>query len=387
MRKITKEIFLNSIVCPTLGWMLRNPAKDEKKDLDTAARFRMEQGIEVGRRARNPCPGGNLVREMDSDRAALKTRELLQDDSISIIFEGTFNYGNYVARADILKRLDDGWHILEVKSSVNDDEKHVDDLSYTVMVCQRAGLDIKRASLMLISKDYRLGMADSELFKEIDHTADAINRAGEFSAHFERMDKITGQASKPESEILFDCRKCGLFTECVGQGIKNHIFELPRLSQGKFDTLKDMGIFSIADIPKGFGLTTNQRKVYSGVITNAPILSDDFNDLVNSVHWPAFYLDFETAMTAIPLYPEIAPFTQIPTQYSIDKCSDFGKVEKHFEYLADPSRDCRKELALNLIEYLEGSGSIVAYSSFEKTTIKGLIGLFPDLEHELSALY
>jgi hypothetical protein len=108
--------------------------------------------------------------------------------------------------------------------------------------------------------------------------------------------------------------------------------------------------------------------------------------MVNAVSWPAYYLDFETVMTAIPLYPEVAPFTQIPTQYSIHKCSDFGKVEKHFEYLADPSRDSRRELALNLIEDLEGDGSIVCYSSFEKTTIGNLAKFFPDLENELNAL-
>jgi len=38
---------------------------------------------------------------------------------------------------------------------------------------------------------------------------------------------------------------------------------------------------------------------------------------LETVSWPAYCLDFETVMTAIPLFPDIAPYTQLPTQYSI----------------------------------------------------------------------
>ncbi|MBD3375758.1 DUF2779 domain-containing protein [candidate division KSB1 bacterium] len=386
MGRVTKEVFLNAVVCPALGWMLRNPQPGEEPVIDMGARFRMEEGAEVGRRARNALAGGELVAERDSDRAVVRMRELLADKNVGVIFEGAFNYGNYVARADVLQRLGNGWHLIEVKSSVNDDDELVDDLSYTAMVCQKARLEIKKASLLLISKDYRLGMDDAELFTEIEHTDDAFSKAMEFSALIDQIDRLTGGAVKPEAEIIKDCKGCEYFPDCTGKGIKNHIFELPRLSAKKFELLKEMGVFSIGDIPADFDFTANQRKVHSSVKTNAPMIADNFGDLVNSVEWPAFYLDFETMMTAIPIYPDTAPYTQIPTQYSIHKCSDFGKVEKHFQYLADPSMDCRHELAGKLIEDLEGEGSIVTYSSFEKTTISGLAKLFPDLAGELEAL-
>ena len=91
-------------------------------------------------------------------------------------------------------------------------------------------------------------------------------------------------------------------------------------------------------------------------------------------------------MTAIPLYPDIAPYTQLPTQYSIHKYSDVGIFDDHLEYLADPSKDCRRELAENLISNLEQSGSIIIYSSFEKTVVNSLASLCPDLSGKLTAL-
>lgn len=105
-----------------------------------------------------------------------------------------------------------------------------------------------------------------------------------------------------------------------------------------------------------------------------------------SLSWPAFYLDFETVTTALPLYAENSPYEQIVTQYSIHQCSQPGKVTRHLEYLADASRDCRRELAEQLISDLDIQGSIIVYSSFEKTRIRGLASSFPDLADALSAL-
>jgi len=48
---------------------------------------------------------------------------------------------------------------------------------------------------------------------------------------------------------------------------------------------------------------------------------------------------------------------------------------QHLDYLADPRRDCRRELAERLLDDLAERGSIVAYSTFEKTTIDGLAKL------------
>jgi len=91
-------------------------------------------------------------------------------------------------------------------------------------------------------------------------------------------------------------------------------------------------------------------------------------------------------MTAIPLFAEMAPYSQLPTQYSIHTCSAIGKVQSHKKYLSDPRRDSRRDLAQALIADLAGEGSVVTYSNFEKNTINGLRDLFPDLTTELDTI-
>ncbi len=61
-------------------------------------------------------------------------------------------------------------------------------------------------------------------------------------------------------------------------------------------------------------------------------------------------------------------------------------IDEHLEYLADPSKDCRRDLAECLIRDLEHSGSIIIYSTFEKTVINSLMRLYPDLSEKLTAL-
>lgn len=89
--------------------------------------------------------------------------------------------------------------------------------------------------------------------------------------------------------------------------------------------------------------------------------------------------------TAIPLWAEVAPHEQVVTQYSVHVCDVPGVVTKHHEYLADHKRDCRLELAESLLRDLDGNGSIVVYSSFEKTTLNALSRRFSSLGARLQA--
>jgi len=384
MRNVNKEIFLDSIVCPALGWMIRN---DKISTTDTLGdKFRMWQGSEVHKRARGLYPQGIFIDEPKIKTAAGKTSALIGDQEESVLFEATFIADGYVAKTDILQRLDEGWHIIEVKSSIRDKAEFIDDMAYTTMIVEQSGLQIKKITLFLVSKDYRLGMDDNLLFVEVDHTDEVKSRVEEFRKFFDIVEGVTRTPEKPEAVLRFECRKCKHFRECLGKDIEHHIFDLPRLSQPKFNGLTELDIISIEDIPVDFELTSFQERVRECAQSGYIYVSDDLNDSLESIVWPVFYLDFETVMTAIPLYPGIAPYTQIPTQYSIHLCSDVGKIIDHSEYLADPHKDCRREFAENLIQNLQGNGSIIVYSNFEKTIINALMRIFPNLTDELSEI-
>jgi hypothetical protein len=385
VKSVSKQIFLNATVCPALGWGLRS-GEIARTELTAGQKFWIEQGIEIGRRARELYPEGLLIEDKWTKPASKKTEKAMNDPDIPVIFEGAFFIDGFAARADILKRKGKSWHLIEVKSGVNDREEFIDDMAYTAMVIDRCGFNVCGVSLVLVSRDFRLGMEKAKLFTEIDHTDEVLARVEEFKPLWQQVEEVTRAPIKPEPQLIFECRRCERFRECMGKDIENHIFDIPRLSQSQFDQLAELGIVRIEDIPDEFLLNEMQARVKDCVLSKEPHAEDSLGSALDSVSWPAYYLDFETVMTAIPLYPDIAPYTQLPTQYSIHKCSDIGLITDHREYLADPSQDCRRELAERLINDLEEDGSIIVYSNFERVVINSLGRLYPDLLEKLTPL-
>ena len=384
MRNVSKQVFLNALVCPSLGWLLR--AGDAPRlPLTLGQRLRFQQGQEIGGRARGLYPDGQLIADVNLASAVRKTVEALGSPAPAL-FEGAFVSDGFSARADVLVREGGGWHLIEVKSAVNDRAEYIDDMAHTALVMDACGLDLSGISLLLVSRDFRLGMPDESLFAEIDHTEEVVARMEELRPGWREIEEITRASEKPEPRLIMGCRHCDIFRYCVGQGIENHIFDLPRLSQSRFESLAGVGIVRVEDIPDGFDLTDHQIRVKDCVQWGEPYVSGDLYQDLAGVAWPAYYLDFETVMTAMPLYPDVAPYTQIPTQFSIHTCSGIGDVVAHREYLADPTKDCRRELAEKLLADLGEQGSILAYSTFESTIISGLAQLCPDLADALGAL-
>lgn len=379
---VTKELFLSALTCPTQAWFLQNfpgraPTPGEQ--------MRMMEGQDVHERARNVFPNGIFTGNAES------TTTILADPSKLTIFEAAFGTDGYAARADILQRHNGGFKVIEIKSSLHDDAKvdkdHIDDLAYTTMVLRRTGLPIIKAELLLLSRDFRLGMDNKALFISSDHTVAVLKRADEFLLQWDAVrDAILG-AERPEPTLILECKKCQFFqSDCLGQGIEDSILELPRLSQKRFATLQADGIQTIDIIPDGYDLTSNQVRVVKAVKSGQHFIDrTQLRHLLKMVRFPACYLDFETLKTALPLWTDVAPHEQVVTQYSLHVCSSPGVVTRHVEYLAEPSRDCRRELVEKLIEDLDGEGSIIVYSSFEKTMLRGLATRFPDLAPGLDA--
>ena len=87
---ISKKLFLNAAICSTLGWRLR---ADESWDEVTSAsptlaeKFRMEQGADIGQRARKLFPEGVLISTGNLAEAAAETAKLIRADGPSVLFE------------------------------------------------------------------------------------------------------------------------------------------------------------------------------------------------------------------------------------------------------------------------------------------------------------
>ncbi|MBU3917203.1 MAG: DUF2779 domain-containing protein [Proteobacteria bacterium] len=383
MTNITKNIFLNTLACPSLGWLLRTNTVSRQDDY--ATRFRLEQGIKIGEMARDLYGSGLLIKELKISDAVNHTKKAIQRKERAL-FEAAFQYENFISRVDILINNSQKLQMYEVKSSLNDKPEYIDDMAYTVLIAKLSGYNIEKISLLLLSRDYRLGQPVLTMFNEIEHTDAVLSKVSEFESCLEFVQQCCFADKKPDVTLKFECKKCNEFEDCFGDSISHHIFDLPRLSKPKFDQLKDMNILSISDIPTAFPLTANQEIIRNSVQSNKNHINKDLPFLMEEVIWPAYYLDFETVMTAIPLYPDIAPHSQLLTQYSIHKCDSFDEVIEHYEFLAEPSKDSRRELAKKLISDLGDYGSIIVYSHFEKTQLSGLMNIFPEYKTQLQEI-
>jgi hypothetical protein len=269
---------------------------------------------------------------------------------------------------------------------LNVKEDHIADMAYTTLIAQKSGFKTANILLQLINKEYRLGMPLENLFVRSNCTGDVLEMVKEFSPYLSKVDHIVYSADEPEPEPTINCKKCSEFKQCIGKDIEKPIFQIPRLSEKAFTVLSSAGIFSICDIPESFKLTPLQRQVVKCMKSWEVEIDPVMRERLDEVVWPAYYLDFETSQTAIPLYPELGPYDIFPTQYSIHICDRLGNIVDHRDYLADPTRDCRYELAKRLIADLDEEGSIITYSNYERTRINALCEAFSDLEKPLQAL-
>lgn len=348
--------------------------------------LRMQEGQDVHRRAQSLHPDGVFAGSIE------KTKRLILDHAVNAIFEAAFTVDGYTARADWIRRVEGGWVIGEIKSSLfNEDgpkDEHLEDLAYTVMVARRAGLPVKGCELVLMNRNWRLGMPDPDLFVVAEHTAEVMLLVDEFARLWDQIAPLLLRRSKPSPHWCWECRDCEFFADrCVGVGISDPIFQLPYLREKKFTELTAMGVTRISAIPSDFKLSESQQRAAIAIRTKSPqIDAAEIRSALNSIEWPIGYLDFETLMTAVPLFPDVAPHEQLVTQYSLHVEVSPGGELAHREYLADHARDCREELATELIRDAGGCRTIVVYSSFEKTMIRGLAKLLPTYAPELARM-
>ena len=115
---------------------------------------------------------------------------------------------------------------------------------------------------------------------------------------------------------------------------------------------------------------------------------DAIKAFLSHLSYPLYFLDFESFQPAVPPYDDCKPFMQIPFQYSLHYIEREGGELKHKEFLAYPGADPRRALAERLCEDIPMDVCTTAYNmAFEKTRIKDLAALFPDLADHLMNIH
>jgi len=387
--RIDKEAFVAAEACLTQGWYLHRAIRGAPSP---GLEWRFFVGAQVATIAREQLGAAPMLPRSPVEKAVATTASTLTRAEVSLAYEATFASDHLVARADAVRKNGRTWDLIEVKSGklpkdMNPERvksDYIDDIAFTTLVAQNAGLAVERCILILIRPDYRCGMPMGALLGEIDVTDLAMARAREFAAMVPQVSKSLCGDDRPEPALNRACKACDFYeTQCIGRGIADPVFLLPGLRGKRFEQLRPYG--RISALPEDADLTEPQRRVATVFRTGKPLVEAGLSH-IDGVVWPACYLDFESVNPAIPWFANDEPYEQIPFQFSVHVCDSVGHVSAHWEYIAPVDGDWRQALATQLLAKLGDRGSILMYSPFEHRMIRYLARTQLALADQLLAL-
>ncbi|MDR3112056.1 MAG: DUF2779 domain-containing protein [Elusimicrobiota bacterium] len=376
---------MNYLRCPVLGWASKNNLLAKEKSLSSEFfAFEIRKLREI---FHSLFSAAISARKSSFEKSIIYTKELLQNPDVKAICDAVFIANGFVANVDVLYKISNNeYSLFETRASSKHKSKHICDVAFTTMVLSKCDICVKEIEISHLSHSYRLGMDASKMFISTKCFEKVETKKNEFLKLASKIYKEMSSCRKPKALLKKNCRNCNLFGNCIGKGVKNHIFNLPRLGTKKLEELIDMGITSVDKIPQNYELTDMQKIVRECTIEGKPFVSENLKLELQKFKKPFYYLDFESITTALPLYKNVAPHTSLLTQFSIDKTDENGNILNHFEYIADYAKDCRKKIAENLIKCLANEGSIVTYASFEKIAILKLAANFAKLSKNLNKI-
>ena len=142
------------------------------------------------------------------------------------------------------------------------------------------------------------------------------------------------------------------------------------------------GYHRIQDLPDShIGSTLNERQ-RRALRQRGIVVEPGLAAALESLEPPLGFLDFETVGRAVPVWEGLAPWGQIPAQFSYHERQPDGSI-RHAAWLGDGPGDPRRELALRLVEATRGARTIVVYTSFEATQLRSLAAALPDLAPQI----
>ncbi len=395
-KQFTKSYYTAGVQCPKRLYLLAHEpelATPPTEDLQ----LRFTQGHSVGELARSQFAGGVLVsasgRAVDS--AVEMTAKLIQDLQVPAIFEAAIAFENLLVRVDILKNNFDGsWDLIEVKSTTEVKDEHVDDVAFQYYVLKNAGVRIKNIVLSYINNEVRFPHLDN-FFNNQDLTEAAIAILPEVELRIKTMAQMLTNPEAPSQKIGRQCSNpygCEFKSQCwanIPKGSTLELYNYRKRKPTKFELFHE-GPQLIKDLKNEVELTRFQQIQFLASTSDDPIM--DHGGLVrflNSVQYPIYYFDFETIAPAIPILNGMRPYQRIPVQFSCHIQKSPGAELEHREFIASgqPGEDPRRECIDAMISTFNEVGTIVAYhDDFERSLIRELAQQFPEVSEFLLEL-
>ena len=390
---LSKSSYCKGVQCEKILWLTKyNPVLLPEND---------ESVFETGRKVGELAKGlfGEYV-DIPSDEnisSRLEKTEKSLQDKPNIITEASFSYNNNFCSVDILKNDVDGVEIYEVKSSTKIKDIYLDDAAYQYFVLSNLGLNVKKVCIVYINNEYIRGeeLDITQLFNIEDITGIAKEKQDEIRANIDFINSFMENHDKenePDKQIglhCFDPYSCDFWQYCTKDLPKPNVFDISGMFKSKKFEKYYEGKISFEDLknekinPKyleqiDFELNNREPKIEKEAI----------EDILDSLEYPLYFIDYETCQYAIPEYNGTKAYQQIPFQYSLHIIKEEGAPLEHKEFLAEAEDDnLIRNFAESMINDMCEDGSVIVYNkAFEATRNKEIGEMYPDLKVEMDRI-
>ncbi len=396
---LSKSKLISFRQCPKKLWLsLYQPQLLETSADDTQ---RFEVGYAIGDIAQTLYNFNGSAVIIDAQKDGFKvalsqSKKVLQEDNP--VFEAGLSASGLIAFADVMlpksTNGDISWHMVEVKSSTTLKDYYVEDAAIQTYIAHQAGVNVHKVSIAHVNNQWVYpGDQDyAGILVEEDITKYCEDLQSEVNSWVTEAKSVSAQTSVPDIEVGSQCFQpfeCGFYAHCTkGHPIPEHSVNwLPgRWRNDLADFVDEQAVIEMADVPDHL-LNETQLLVKQVTLSQESYFDRASIQSALAQHsLPAYFLDFETAMFAVPLWKGWKPYQQIPFQFSLHVLDQHLNLS-HQEFLDLSGEDPSLAFANSLIKLCRKLGPIYVYNAgFESSRIRELAARYADLSPALLAI-
>jgi hypothetical protein len=387
--KLSKSKLVAYKQCPKRLWL--QTFRRELAQQSEAVENRMAQGNLVGAAAQRLYPEGRLIAHVTDLKSALReTEDALAQPGDVTLFEPALRCDDVLVRADVLIRRDGRYRMIEVKASTKVKDSHITDAAIQTWVARGAGLDVERIELAHIDNRfvYPGGGDYRGLFAHADMTDAVLPLQEQIPAWIEAAQRDLA-GSMPEIGVGPQCNdpfECEFLAFCAPAPSEYPVELLPNSSK-LARQLRSDGFADLRDVPLTRLTREDHQRIWRATKDGQPELDPDAAEKLAVLPWPRYYLDFETAGPAVPMWKGTRPYQKIPMQWSCHRQEADGTLTQLPPFLDTTGHDPRRAFAESLVAAISGAGIIIVYNAaFERGVLMQLAEQFDDLAPALQAI-
>lgn len=381
MPPFTRADLLAANQCSRRAWLQQHPPSEAPERVKLP---RSDDRDAVRDAMRRRFPGGRAIpAEMSLEARLACTSEAMADPSIPAIFDAMFSFEGLVVRASVLERRSAGFVVSEAKAANSVGEAHELDVAVVGWVAAKVGVPIVGLSLAHFDADYvrRETLDEQALFVMVPVAP------RDFSAALATLLSAVSRVAEPHAKVGHHCqqpRECPFRTHCAASTGEFSVHRLPRAGKVQQE-LAELGVTDVRQIPTHVRMNPTQQHAVWSLVNHAEYIGGGLLPSLRNVRLPLRFIDFEACQPAVPRWPGTSPFQQLPTQWSMHVQYEDGRIE-HASFLHTEDSDPREAFVRSLVTAVGTEGSILVYSGYEATTLRGLRDRMPEAWSEFEGI-